>query len=57
MNTFGLDLRVAWRHCVRRPTFALTAVSTLALTIGATTALFAMPSRRARRRSCGTTAG
>jgi hypothetical protein len=42
MDAFWLDLRVALRQCRRRPAFALTVVSTLALTIGATTAVFAV---------------
>ena len=36
------DLRVAIRHHVQRPAFALTVLVTLALTIGATTAVFAV---------------
>ena len=42
MDAFWLDLRVALRQCRRRPGFVLTVVSTLALTIGATTAVFAV---------------
>jgi putative ABC transport system permease protein len=42
MDTFWLDLQVAFRQCRRRPGFVLTVVSTLALTIGATTAVFAV---------------
>ncbi len=41
MDAFWLDLRVALRQCRRRPGFVLTVVSTLALTIGATIAVFA----------------
>jgi predicted permease len=42
MDAFWLDLRVALRQCRRRSGFVLTVVSTLALTIGATTAVFAV---------------
>jgi len=42
MNAVWNDLRVALRHHARRPGFALTVVCTLALTIGATTAVFSV---------------
>ena len=41
MSSGWLDLRVALRQCRRRAGFAVTVVSTLALTIGATTGVFA----------------
>lgn len=40
MRTWMKDFRLAWRMLVRRPGFALTVLVTLALGIGATTALF-----------------
>jgi hypothetical protein len=36
------DLRIALRQLVRQPGFAVTVVCTLALTIGATTAVFSV---------------
>jgi hypothetical protein len=36
------DFRIALRQYVRRPGFALTVVCTLALTVGATTAVFSV---------------
>ena len=42
MDAIWLDLRLALRQCRRKPGFALTVVSTLALAIGATTAVFAV---------------
>ncbi len=39
---FGSDLRLAWRGLGRRPGFAMTAALTLALGIGATTAVFSV---------------
>ena len=40
MDTFFQDLRYALRSLLRQPSFALTAILTLALGIGATTAIF-----------------
>lgn len=42
MDAIWLDLRLALRQFRRRPGFVLTVVSTLALTIGTTTAVFAV---------------
>lgn len=42
MTTVLNDLHIALRQYVRQPGFALTVVSTLALTIGATTAVFSV---------------
>ena len=42
METFLYDLRYAWRSLLRQPSFALTAILTLALGIGATTAIFSV---------------
>jgi predicted permease len=42
METFVQDLRFALRNLVRQPGFALTAILTLALGIGATTAIFSV---------------
>ena len=42
MNALLNDLRIAFRQLVRQPGFASTVVCTLALTIGATTAVFSV---------------
>ncbi|MEO7996261.1 MAG: ABC transporter permease [Gemmatimonadaceae bacterium] len=42
MTTLQSDLQFAWRMLVRRPAFTLLAVFTLALGIGATTAIFSV---------------
>ena len=42
METLLHDLRYAWRSLLRQRTFALTAILTLALGIGATTAIFSV---------------
>src|SRR5262245_51462575 len=42
MNAVWNDLRVALRHYLRKPGFALTVTCTLAVTIGATTAVFSV---------------
>jgi predicted permease len=41
-DALGRDLRFAWRGMLRRPTFTLAVVLTLALGIGANTAIFAV---------------
>jgi hypothetical protein len=42
LDSFGQDLRYAWRGLGRTPGFTLAAVVTLALGIGATTAMFSL---------------
>src|SRR5688500_18974646 len=42
METLLHDLRYAWRSLLRQPSFALTAILTLALGIGAATAIFSV---------------
>jgi len=42
MNTFLLDLRFALRNLRRTPAFPIAAITTLALGVGATTAIFSM---------------
>ena len=39
---FGLDVRAAWRSLVQRPGYSVTAIATLALGIGAATAVFSV---------------
>jgi putative ABC transport system permease protein len=41
-NGLGIDARAAWRGLTRRPAFTLTAVFTIALGIGAATAMFSV---------------
>ena len=42
LQTFLNDVRYAWRGLLRRPSFALIAVATLALGIGVNTAVFSV---------------
>jgi macrolide transport system ATP-binding/permease protein len=42
MNTLGQDLRFALRQLVRYPGYSVTIVFTLALSIGANTAIFSL---------------
>ena len=42
MDEVRQDVRFAWRSLVRRPAFTVVAVLTLAMGIGATTALFSV---------------
>jgi putative ABC transport system permease protein len=42
MDKLVQDLRFAWRNLFRQPSFAITAILTLALGIGATTAIFSV---------------
>jgi predicted permease len=42
LDMFGRDLRHAWRHVWRAPALSLTAILTLAVTIGAASAVFSL---------------
>src|SRR5258706_13687039 len=42
MDSIRQDLRYAWRSLLRQPSFTLLAVATLALGIGATSAIFSV---------------
>ena len=42
MQDFGRDIRMAVRSAVRRPGYALAVISTLAIGIGANTAIFSL---------------